>query len=827
MNKKQYYLFISFLLIGQFIIAQNFDWAKTGFRSDCNNGVYPRDVTSSPNGSVTSTGYFYAPSTTVNFDGLTLTQLGTSFSSDVFIANYNSAGVVQWLRRIGTELSDGTYPRIDTDGSDNIYVATDIAGSNTGVSGDVAGINLATVYPNDAVITKLNSAGNPQWVQHITDQNGKVNIRDIDVDNAGNSYVTGSFEGSISVDGTTQTSDGTNTFLAKFDTDGNLLWWENSTGANNDIGYRVHLNGNDVFVLGEMAQGNAHTTMTVDGITNTIPSGEDRAHFLLKYNNNGNLSWFRYGYLENTGFGSGIFPFYCDIAVDDQDNVYTIHNVTPESQASAEYIYGGSSITYSTVANTSGNGQSNYIITKYNSAGDLQWARGDGTTTQGHAFPTQMILHSDGNLIVSYLISETTVIDGESFTSPGNNDVVIAQFDLEAELVCFKQYGGTNQHWVMALDENPDGSVAYAGHVFGGTTQAVIANYDGIELEGCRNTGVTASFSTKGVNAEFAFVTYPSAEVCQPNNDGLILSASPLGFTKTFFATPTGLTINASSGTIDVNTSSPGTYTVSHVLTDGTTCGTDTVSKTFIINESPTSNAGNDFSVCGDNGSLAGNTPVSGNGTWSQISGPTNANITDISSPSSAITNLTEGVYTFEWAVSNTCGNATDEVVVTVNDLTEVNAGDNQTLCVYHDPITLTGSPAGGTFSGTGVSGSEFNPSIGTGTYIITYSYTDANGCEASDNLTITVDGCASLDANDMMNSIVVKPNPATDFFDIVGENIESVELINAEGRRLSVSSNQLNKDLLRIDATQLSKGTYIIRINTNSTITIKKIVVH
>lgn len=323
--------------------------------------------------------------------------------------------------------------------------------------GDVAGVNLATVYPIDAVITKLISSGNPQWVQHLTDQTGKVNIRDIDVDGAGNSYVTGSFEGSITVDGTTQTADGNNFFLAKFDTDGNLLWWESSTGANNDVGYRVHLNGIDVYVLGQMAQGYVNTTMNVGGVTNSTPNGENRAHFLLKYDNNGDLSWFRYGYMNNSGFG--IFPFYCYIAVDNQDNVYTIHFAASETQASDEYVYGGSSITYSTVANTSGSGQSNYIITKYNSTGNVQWARGDGTTTQGAVFPTQMILHSDGNLIVTNLISETTVIDNISFTSPGNNDVVIAQFDLEAELVCFKQYGGTNQHWGMAIDENPDGTV--------------------------------------------------------------------------------------------------------------------------------------------------------------------------------------------------------------------------------------------------------------------------------------------------------------------------------------------------------------------------------
>lgn len=53
-------------------------------------------------------------------------------------------------------------------------------------------------------------------------------------------------------------------------------------------------------------------------------------------------------------------------------------------------------------------------------------------------------------------------------------------------------------------------------------------------------------------------------------------------------------------------------------------------------------------------------------------------------------------------------------------------------------PITLTASPPGGTFSGTGVIFSAFNPSIaGPGLHSITYTYTDTNGCQASVTNTI------------------------------------------------------------------------------------------
>ncbi len=71
---------------------------------------------------------------------------------------------------------------------------------------------------------------------------------------------------------------------------------------------------------------------------------------------------------------------------------------------------------------------------------------------------------------------------------------------------------------------------------------------------------------------------------------------------------------------------------------------------------------------------------------------------------------------------------------LTVNALPTVTLGTLTPTCsnstVY--PLTL-GLPAGGTYSGPGVSGSNFNASIvGVGTHSITYTYTNQNGCTAS-----------------------------------------------------------------------------------------------
>ncbi|UTW62340.1 T9SS type A sorting domain-containing protein [bacterium SCSIO 12741] len=62
-------------------------------------------------------------------------------------------------------------------------------------------------------------------------------------------------------------------------------------------------------------------------------------------------------------------------------------------------------------------------------------------------------------------------------------------------------------------------------------------------------------------------------------------------------------------------------------------------------------------------------------------------------------------------------------------------------LCEDDAPYTLrTGGPFGGTYSGPGVTGNQFNPSsTGPGTFDLIYEYTDTNNCTAADTSAMVV----------------------------------------------------------------------------------------
>ena len=192
---------------------------------------------------------------------------------------------------------------------------------------------------------------------------------------------------------------------------------------------------------------------------------------------------------------------------------------------------------------------------------------------------------------------------------------------------------------------------------------------------------------------------------------------------------------NNASATPTVTGATTGNYTV----TVTNACGSDNQAVAVVVNNPPTvANAGPDFTSCTATATMAGNTPGTGTGAWTFISGPSTPGITTPASATSGITGMTNaGTYTFQWTISNSpCTASSDQVVITRALPPTVTPGTYGPLCANAANINLGGTPAGGAWSGTGVSGSTFNPAVGTQT--LTYSVN--NGvCSNSGTTTITV----------------------------------------------------------------------------------------
>ncbi|MCF8370155.1 MAG: PKD domain-containing protein [Bacteroidales bacterium] len=109
-------------------------------------------------------------------------------------------------------------------------------------------------------------------------------------------------------------------------------------------------------------------------------------------------------------------------------------------------------------------------------------------------------------------------------------------------------------------------------------------------------------------------------------------------------------------------------------------------------------------------------------------------------SVSQTITAYSTGVYSVSVTDANGC-HSTDQVEMTIHPLPSVSfSGLDASYCLDISFYPLTGSPAGGIFSGNGISGNTFVPyTAGVGNHTINYSYVDAHGCANSANQTTSV----------------------------------------------------------------------------------------
>lgn len=131
--------------------------------------------------------------------------------------------------------------------------------------------------------------------------------------------------------------------------------------------------------------------------------------------------------------------------------------------------------------------------------------------------------------------------------------------------------------------------------------------------------------------------------------------------------------------------------------------------------------------------------PSGGNGTYTYTwsSNPAGNAIPSIINP--VVNPSSSTVYTV--TVSSAGQTATATVTVNTSAGVIPTLGNFNNICVGSPAFTLTGgNPNGGVYSGPGVSGTLFNPSVaGVGTHTITYSYIALNGCIGQATSTIEV----------------------------------------------------------------------------------------
>jgi hypothetical protein len=187
-------------------------------------------------------------------------------------------------------------------------------------------------------------------------------------------------------------------------------------------------------------------------------------------------------------------------------------------------------------------------------------------------------------------------------------------------------------------------------------------------------------------------------------------------------------------------------------------------------------------------------------------------------SPSGNYTWTSSGSYKDTLVSAANCDSIiTVNLTINTSPTVILNTFTNDTICIQSSPIALPiGTPSGGTYSGAGVSGSNFDPSIaGVGSHYIVYNYTDNNNCSNSDSTLITVAGCVGINEFENHN-ISIYPNPTNGLFTIdMGSYDEAVNytVTSIDGRVVTQKSN-VTDNKITIDLGNESKGVYLLKLH-------------
>lgn len=264
--------------VAKFTPSGNVLWAKSagGSGADVAYGIATDTI-----GNTYITGMFLSSS--ASFGAYTLNHTGGN-AADIFIARYDAAGNVSWAKSAGGTAADiGYSAAVDING--NAYFTGWFASASLSF-----GTNTITnAGGNDLFAVKYDTGGNVIWAKNAGGTGNEMG-NSIASDNAGNIFITGSFDSpSLSIGNTTLSNQGGfDLMLIKYDAFGNPAW-ANSAGALYDdagTGVVVSSSGN-VYISGKYFSQNI--TFGPASLTNINPGAFDL--FVARYDAAGNPAW--------------------------------------------------------------------------------------------------------------------------------------------------------------------------------------------------------------------------------------------------------------------------------------------------------------------------------------------------------------------------------------------------------------------------------------------------------------------------------------------------------------------------------------------------------
>lgn len=354
----------------------------------------------------------------------------------------------------------------DSEESRGLAVALDALG-NCYVTGLFFGVNslgstnLVSSGLDDVFVAKYDTNGNLLWARKAGGP-GSDEGWAIAVDPAGNAFVTGLFQETANFGNTNLSAQGeSDLFVAKYDSTGGLVWARRAGGNDFDEGHGVALD----------AAGNAYLTGYFNG-TATFGSQSltsfsvSNAVFVAKCDGNGNFLWARKAGGNFDAEGNAI-------AVEGTTNVYVVGAFAGTATFATTNIVGAGP-----------NGLSDAFLAKYDSAGNFLWVRKAGGNGIDEAF--SVASDPSGNVALTGKISGAAAFGSINLTGNGA-DIFVAKYDRDGNVLWARKAGGNSAIYGdsgFAVRIDMDGNAVVAGYFSStanfGSTNLSTAGFDDI-----------------------------------------------------------------------------------------------------------------------------------------------------------------------------------------------------------------------------------------------------------------------------------------------------------------------------------------------------------
>jgi hypothetical protein len=398
------------------------------------------------------TGVFFGNS--ITFDTITLTKSEGDGTCDVYFVKYNAEGNVLWAKS-ACGAYDVNGMGVATDALGNVYVTGHFFGDTLTFDGTTKLTNAnQTVVHGDIYIAKYDTDGNLLWAKRAGGKLDEMSMT-MAADAAGNCYIGGYTDSNDFTFGTSTLST-TGIYIAKYDTDGNELWIKGSDIS--DWGF--------VRSVAVDASGNCYMAgfiftniLSFGSVVLENTSGQSGA-FLMKFDTDGNAIWGKMA--QSPGVDLDGYA----VAVDASQNVYW----------AGDFTIGELTLGSVTLTNTAG--YRDLFLVKYDAAGNVLWANSaDG---DGGQYPWSLAVDASGNIYeAGYFDGAAVTIGANTLISAGDNEAFLAKYDADGNVL-----GAVNIGSVREDVARPVVLDSYGNGYIGGWFCSATTNFGDISLDG-------------------------------------------------------------------------------------------------------------------------------------------------------------------------------------------------------------------------------------------------------------------------------------------------------------------------------------------------------